>query len=90
MYPCNVPTPFRSSEGYHLYVEFGLNLKIAAPEDDASAIKYLRIIEMFAAMAEQAAQLCSARILEIHSERIHFLVEGPDHHEGMRRLLTLA
>lgn len=78
------------TEGYHLYVEFGLNLKIAAAEDDASAIKYLRTIETFAAIGEQAAQLCKARILEINAERIHFLVESPHNHEGMRRLLTLA
>jgi hypothetical protein len=78
------------TEGYHLYVEFGLNLKIAAAEDDASAIKYLRTIETFAAIGEQAAQLSKARILEINSERIHFLIESPNNQDGMRRLLTLA
>lgn len=79
------------TEGFHLYVDIGLTLAISAAEDDTSALTYLRILEEFAAIADRAADISDARLLEVQGERLHFLVECPrGSKDGVRRLLTLA
>jgi len=71
-------TAFADVVGFHAYGDLGLNLRLAAPEEDHAADKYLEILEEYAHVAEDCALQADAALLEVQGERLHFLMPAPE------------
>jgi hypothetical protein len=64
--------PLASEEGFHIYAEFDLNLKISAAEDDSGAQTFLNIVEDLAHGAVAVAGSTNIRLVEVQSDKLHF------------------
>lgn len=63
-------------QGFHVYGQLSLTLPLAASEDTQSAVRYLRIIQAYAAIADKCAQVAGGVLLEVQGEVIHALLPG--------------
>lgn len=61
--------------GFHVYCDVHLTLPLAAAQTDESAQQYVDVLAEYARIAESAAVVARARLLEVQGERIHLLVE---------------
>src|SRR5437899_9953594 len=69
--------PFTDVVGYHVYGELNLKLKLTAAEETADAEKLIKILQEYTAIGEACADESQATLLEVHGERIHFLLPRP-------------
>jgi len=83
------------ANGIHVYFQIGVTLPLSAAEDDESAERFVELLADFAAIGEGAAQIAEARLLEIQSGRLHFLLEDEPYSatpsiSALHRLFSLA
>jgi hypothetical protein len=79
---------FSNEIGWHLYVEIRLTLTLSASEDDASARTFLKTLEVFTRIVDEANKVEGAQILEHQGERLHLFVVGGQ--DRVRDVLTLV
>lgn len=87
--------PVSTAIGYHVYADIHVPLALSAAESDREAALSLQILAEFATLAEGAAALTGATLLEVQGERIHFLIEAPNYalapdQETTEKLMRLA
>jgi hypothetical protein len=65
---------YAEDTGYHIYGELRLGLRLSAADDTRSAQQYLKVLEHYTLVAEVAAAIEGAHILEVQGERIHAFI----------------
>lgn len=77
--------------GFHIYGELRLYLPLTAAEDNASARRYLKIIQIYVEIAERCAEVAGAVLLEVQGEVIHLLLPADDQSPGsVNKLLAFC
>lgn len=69
-----VATLYADISGFHIYSRLGLTLRLAAGEDDKSAARYLRTLEAYTRIIDEAAKAWGVNILEVQGEVMHCLL----------------
>lgn len=69
-----VATLYADISGFHIYNRLGLNLRLSAAEDDKSATRYLRTLEAYTRIIDEAAKAWGVTILEVQGEVMHCLL----------------
>lgn len=67
-------TLYADVSGFHVYNRLGLTLRLSAAEDDKSATRYLRILEAYTDIVDEAARTWGLSILEAQGEVMHSLL----------------
>src|SRR5688572_26312111 len=65
--------------GFHVYADIGVTLPLSGAEDTSATQRFLELLGEFAIIGEGAAEVSKARLLEVQGERLHFLLEDPNH-----------
>lgn len=85
------PYDYAVVPGFHIYSDLVLNLRLSAAEDDKNSMRYLELLQDYAAVADACAQQVGADILEIQGERVHLLLpEESLTREAIGRLLAFS
>lgn len=73
-----IPTEilYADSSGFHIYNRLGLTLRLSAAEDDKAATRYLRTLEAYTQIVDEAAKIWDVNILEVQGEVIHCLLSS--------------
>jgi len=61
-------------QGFHIYGNLNLHLRLSASEDAANAKQYIRIVQAYASIAEACATIANVVLLEVQGEVIHMLL----------------
>lgn len=69
---------FYPATGYHIYCELRPIAAFEETKDNAGAKKFVRIVDKFAKMGEEAAKDYGLGLLELQGRVLHFFKPGPD------------
>lgn len=69
-----VATLYADISGFHIYNRLGLTLRLSAAEDDKTAARYLRTLEAYTRIIDEAAKAWGVNILEVQGEVMHCLL----------------
>ena len=76
-----VPSPsereFVPVTGFHIYCDIRLKLSITAGDEDRDSQRYLNIMQDCTTAAEQCAEIAGVRLLEVQTDKLHFIIESP-------------
>lgn len=83
-----VSTLYADVSGFHIYNRLGLTLRLSAAEDDKTAARYLRTLEAYTRIIDEAANAWGVNILEVQGEVMHcFLPSDTPNASSIRRVI---
>ncbi|WFB36812.1 hypothetical protein P3T73_03425 [Kiritimatiellota bacterium B12222] len=77
-----LPINYVDTTGYHLYIGFSLKKQISASEDHTAGKKYITFLNRLVAVSQGLQAQHGAVLLEVQSDKIHFLFPGSTERSG--------